>query len=243
MRELEVLIGLVLAATMLAAAARRVGAPYPVFLALGGAILAFVPGAPSFTVLPELALALFVAPVLLDAAYDTSPRDLRDNWAPVTGLVVAAVGLTTVAVAVVARALMPAMPWASAIALGAVVAPPDAAAATAVLRQLRPPHRILTILEGESLLNDASALLIYRLAVGAVAAKGFSIGAVAPTFLFAVAGSAIAGPVLGRLSRIMTARVRDVPTAVILQFVTTFGIWIAAERVGLSGVLTMVCFA
>ena len=185
MRELEVLIGLVLAATILAAVARRVGAPYPVFLALGGAILAFVPGAPSFTVLPELALALFVAPVLLDAAYDASPRDLRDNWAPVTGLVVFAVGLTTIAVAVVARALMPAMPWAPAIALGAVVAPPDAAAATAVLRQLRPPHRILTILEGESLLNDASALLIYRLAVGAVAAQGFSIGAVAPTFLFA----------------------------------------------------------
>ena len=108
MRELEVLVGLVLAATILAAAARRVGAPYPVFLALGGAILAFVPGAPSFTVLPELALALFVAPVLLDAAYDASPRDLRDNWAPVTGLVVFAVGLTTIAVAVVARALMPA---------------------------------------------------------------------------------------------------------------------------------------
>src|SRR6476469_7045947 len=168
MRELEVLVGLVLAATILAALARRVGAPYPVFLALGGAILAFVPGAPSFTVLPELALALFVAPVLLDAAYDASPRDLRDNWAPVTGLVVFAVGFTTIAVAVVARALVPALPWAPALALGAVVAPPDAAAATAVLRPLGLPQRILTILEGESLLNDASALLIYRVAIGAV---------------------------------------------------------------------------
>ncbi len=228
---------------MLAALARRVGAPYPVFLALGGAILAFVPGAPSFTVLPELALALFVAPVLLDAAYDASPRDLRDNWAPVTGLVVFAVGFTTIAVAVVARALMPALPWAPAIVLGAVVAPPDAAAATAVLRQLRLPQRILTILEGESLLNDASALLIYRLAVGAVAANGFSLGTVAPTFLFAVAGSVVAGPVLALLSRRLTERVRDVPTAVILQFVTTFGVWILADRIGLSGVLTMVCFA
>src|SRR5882757_9383165 len=180
MRELEVLVGLVLAAVVLAAAARRVGAPYPVFLALGGAILAFVPVAPSFTVLPELALALFVAPVLLDAAYDASPRDLRDNWAAVTGLVVFAVGLTTIAVAVVTRTLVPAMPWAPAIALGAIVAPPDAAAATTVLRQLRPPHRILTILEGESLLNDATALLIYRLAVGAVAANAFSVRAVVP---------------------------------------------------------------
>src|SRR6185295_6435100 len=184
--------------------------PYPVFLALGGAILAFVPGAPSFTVLPELALALFVAPILLDAAYDASPRDLRDNWAPVTGLVVCAVGLTTVAVAGVARALLPEMPWAPAIVLGAVVAPPDAAAATAVLRQLRPPHRILTILQGESLLNDATALLIYRLAVGAVAANSFSIGAVAPTFLFAVAGSVVAGPAMAWVTLRLTARVQHV---------------------------------
>src|SRR6186713_3121634 len=236
MRELETLIGLVLAAVMLAAAARRVGAPYPAFLALGGAILAFIPGAPVFTVPPELALAIFIAPVLLDAAYDASPRDLKDNWAPVTGLVVFAVGLTTIAVAVVARTLMPALPWAPAIALGAIVAPPDAAVATAVLRQLRPPHRILTILEGESLLNDASALLIYRLAVGAVAAHSFSIGAVAPTFLFAVVGSVAAGPALGWVTLKVMDRVTDVPTAIILQFVSTFGVWIVAERTGLSAV-------
>src|SRR5258706_7722421 len=199
MRELETLLSMILAAVLLAGLARRVGAPYPVFLALGGVFLAFLPGTPSFTLPPDLALALFIAPVLLDAAYDASPRDLRDNWAPLTGLVVFAVGLTTVAVAVVARTLMPAMAWAPAIALGAVVAPPDAAAATAVLRQLRPPHRILTVLQGESLLNDASALLVYRLAVGAVAAGSFSVGAVAPTFLLAVAGSLVAGPALGWL--------------------------------------------
>jgi monovalent cation/hydrogen antiporter len=243
MRELEVFTGLILAGTLLAALARRVGAPYPVFLALGGAILAFVPGAPSFTVPPELALALFLAPILLDAAYDASPRDLKDNWAPVAGLVVVAVGLTTLAVAVVARTLLPDLPWAPAIVLGAVVAPPDAAAATAVLRQLKPPHRLLTILEGESLLNDASALLIYRLAVGAVAADSFSIGAVAPAFLFAVVGSVVVGPALGWLSLQLSDRVRHVPTAIILQFVSTFGVWILAEEIGLSGVLTMVCYA
>src|SRR6202158_3143961 len=207
MRELEQLLGLFVVAVILAAGARRVGAPYPVFLALGGALLAFLPGAPSFSVAPELALALFVAPVLLDAAYDASLRDLRDNWSPVTGLVVFAVGLTTAAVAVVAHTLIPTMPWAAAIALGAVVAPPDAVAATAVLRQLRPPHRLLTILEGESLLNDASALLIYRLAVGAVAANGFSITTVAPTFLFVVAGSVVAGPALRLLTPAFLAQV------------------------------------
>ena len=184
-----------------------------------------------------------MAPVLLDAAYDASPRDLKDNWAPVTGLVVFAVGLTTIAVAVVARALVPGMPWAPAVALGAVVAPPDAAAATAVLRGLHPPKRLLTILEGESLLNDASALLIYRLAVGAVAAGGFSLAAVAPTFLLAVAGSIAIGPVLGWLAIRVMSPVQHVPTAIILQFVTTFGVWILAEEIGLSGVLTMVCYA
>jgi CPA1 family monovalent cation:H+ antiporter len=234
---------MVLAAVTLAALARRVGAPYPVFLALGGMLLAFLPGAPSFTVPPELALALFIAPVLLDAAYDASPRDLKDNWAPLTGLVVFAVGLTTAAVALVTRTLVPEMSWAPAIALGAVVAPPDAAAATAVLRPLRPPHRILTILEGESLLNDASALLIYRLAVGAVAANGFSIHTVAPTFMLAVAGSLAAGPALGWLFVRFIERVQHVPTSIILQFVSTFGVWILADRVGLSGVLTMVCYA
>jgi monovalent cation/hydrogen antiporter len=232
-----------LAAVLLAAVARRVRAPYPAFLALGGAVLAFVPGAPVFAIEPELALALFVAPVLLDAAYDASPRDLRDNWPAVTGLVVVVVGLTTIGVAWVARSMVPEMPWAAAIALGAVVAPPDAAAATAVLRQLRPPHRILTVLEGESLLNDASALLIYRLAVGAVAANGFSIRAVAPTFLLAVAGSIVVGPLLAWLVFRLTENVEDVPTAIILQFVSTFGVWMIAEHLGLSGVLTVVCFA
>jgi monovalent cation/hydrogen antiporter len=228
---------------ILAAAARRVGAPYPVFLALGGALLAFLPGVGSFSVPSALALALFVAPVLLDAAYDASLRDLRDNWVPVTGLVVFAVGFTTAAVAVVARTLIPTMPWPAAIALGAVVAPPDAVAATAVLRPLRPPHRILTILEGESLLNDATALLIFRLALGAVASNGFSIGAVAPTFVLAVAGSLVVGPALAWVVLRLLARVQHVPTAIILQFVGTFGVWMLADSIGLSGVLTMVCFA
>src|ERR687895_811888 len=153
MRELEALTGLVLAAVILAAVARRVGAPYPVFLALGGAFLAFVPGTPAFTLPPELALALFIAPVLLDAAYDASPRDLKDNWAPVTSL-----------------------------------------------------------------------------AVCAVAVGGFSVEAVGPAFLLAVAGSLLAGPALGWLFMRVIERVQHVPTAIILQFATTFGVWMLAEH-------------
>lgn len=243
MNQLEHLVALVVAAVILAACARRVGAPYPVFLALGGALLAFVPGAPSFMVPPQLALALFLAPVLLDAAYDTSFRDLKDNWVPVASLVVVAVGLTTAGVALVCRVLLPEVSWPVAITLGAIVAPPDAVAATAVLSTLRVPHRIVTVLEGESLLNDASALLIYRLAVGAVAVQGFSIGSVAPTFVVAVVGSLIAGPALGWVFLRTMHGIRHMPTAIIVQFVTVFAVWIVADRVGLSGVLTMVCFA
>ena len=243
MGELEQILVLFVAAVILAAGARRVGAPYPVFLALGGALIAFLPAAPSFTLPPELALALFVAPVLLDAAYDASLRDLKDNWVPVTGLVVVAVGLTTAAVAVVTRLIIPDLPWAAAIALGAVVAPPDAVAATAVLRPLRPPHRITTILEGESLLNDATALLIYRLAIGAVAANGFSEAAVAPAFIVGVIGALVVGPALGWLTLKMLERVQHVPTAIILQFVATLSVWILAEHLGLSAVLTTVCYA
>ena len=122
---------------------------------------------------PELALTLLVAPVLLDAAFDSSPRDLGRTGAPSPASRWSAVALTVAAVALVARWLVPGIPWPAAIALGAIVAPPDAAAATAVLKQLRPPHRILVILQGESLFNDASALLIYRIAVAAAITGSF----------------------------------------------------------------------
>lgn len=243
MHAIEQILVLFIAAVVLAAAARRVGAPYPVFLAIGGALLAFVPGAPSLSLPPDLVLALFVAPILVDAGYDASLRDLRDNWAPLVSLVVVAVVLTTAAVAAVAHALVPGLPWAAAVALGAIVAPPDAVAATAVLRPLHPPHRILAILEGESLLNDASALLIYRLAVGAVAAGGFAVQAVAPTFLLGVLGSLVAGPALGWLAQRVFVRVQHIPTAIVLQFVGTVSVWQLAEHAGLSGVLTTVGFA
>ena len=118
MGELEQVLVLFAAAVILAAGARRLGAPYPVFLALGGALIGFLPGAPAFVVPPELALALFVAPVLLDAAYDASLRDLRDNLAPVTSLVVFAVGLTTVAVAFVTHTLIPTKATATVVKIG-----------------------------------------------------------------------------------------------------------------------------
>ena len=126
MRVFEIVIGLLLGGAVLAALARRMATPYPALVAFAGAALALIPGVPTLVLDPELALALFVAPVLLDAAFDASPRDLRANWRPVSSLALGAVLLTVAVVAVTARVLVPAMPWAAAIALGAIVAPPDA---------------------------------------------------------------------------------------------------------------------
>jgi len=194
MAVFELVIALLLVGAVLAAAARQLNLPYPALLALGGVGLALLPNVPSVTLDPELALALFVAPVLLDAAFDASPRDLRRYWRPVASLALITVGLTVAAVAVVARWAVPTLPWAAAVALGAIVAPPDAAAATTVLRQLHPPHRVLVILEGESLFNDATALIIYRLAVAAAVTGTLSGWSVIPMLAVVAIGSIVLGP-------------------------------------------------
>jgi CPA1 family monovalent cation:H+ antiporter len=135
------------------------------------------------------------------------------------------------------------MPWTTAVALGAIVAPPDAAAATTVLKQLRPPHRLLVILEGESLFNDASALLVYRMAVGATVTGLISGWEILPTLLGVTLGSVVLGLVLARPTLALSARINDVATAVVVQFCGTFGVWMLAERLHLSGIITIVVFA
>jgi CPA1 family monovalent cation:H+ antiporter len=239
----EFLLVLVVAALTLAAIARHMQAPYPSMLAIGGVALAFIPGIPRLTIDPDLVLALFVAPALLDAAYDTSIRDIKRDWAALTGLAVGAVIATTIAVAFVARLLVPDMPWPVAIALGAIVAPTDAIAATVVLRQLAPPHRLITILEGEGLFNDATALIIYRVAIGALVVGAFEPASLAFAFLIGVVGGLVLGVLCGKLSMWLMARVEDLPSAIIMQFVGTFAVWIFAERIGVSAVLTLVAYA
>ena len=241
MHVFETILVLLLGAAALSSFARRLGIPYPTLLAIAGAVLAFIPGAPRLELPPDLILALFVAPVLLDAAFDASLRDLKRSWVPITSLIMVAVGVTTIAVAVVARMMIPDLPWPAAIAMGALVAPPDAVAALAVMRQVNPPYRVRMILEGESLLNDASALLIYRLAVGAVGG-GFTLGKAAPMFALVFVGSVVAGLVLARPMRLAMAKIHDAPSSVIFQFVATFGVWLLAEKLGLSGVVTIVVF-
>ena len=241
MELFEWTLGLLLAAVALTALSRKVGAPYPALLALAGAAIAVLPIDTGIRIDPELALALFIAPVLLDAAYDTSPRDLKRNIVPLAALVVVAVLLTTAVVAWVGWRFA-GLPIAAAIALGAIVAPPDAAAASAVLDQVKAPERLMHILRGESLLNDAVALLIYRMAVVAAAAP-VTLGGAAPLMAWALLGSPVAGVLLARLYARLTARIEDAPSATVLQFVGAFGVWILAEHAQLSAIITVVAYA
>jgi Na+/H+ antiporter len=243
MEIFELTIVLLLVGAVLSLWADRLCIPYPALLALAGAALTLVPGTPQVMLDPRLALALFVAPVLLDAAFDTSPRDLKRNVVAVSSLALLAVGVTIVAVAFVARHYIPKMSWPVAVALGAIVAPPDTSAATAVLRRLRPPHRMVVILQGESLFNDASALLVYRLAVTAATTGAISPWTIAPMFLITCGGGIVVGTLLARLYLWATTHVRDIPVSVLLQFIGTFAVWMLADRLGLSAILTVIAYA
>jgi monovalent cation/hydrogen antiporter len=237
----ELTLILLLTAVALTALSRQLEIPYPSLLALAGVGIAFVPGAPMIEIDPELALALFIAPVLLDAAYDTSLRDLKRYRLSLLLLALGAVVFTTVVVAFVGWK-MAGLPIAAAIALGAIVAPPDAVAASAVLGQFKVPHRITAILQGESLLNDATALLIYRLAVSAALGSIMLSNAI-PTILLSTIGSLIAGYVLGRFSLLTLAKIEDAASSTVVQFAGTFGVWILADRLGLSAIITIVVYA
>ncbi|RWG22165.1 MAG: sodium:proton antiporter [Mesorhizobium sp.] len=223
----ELTLILLLIAVGLTALSRWLGIPYPSLLALAGVGIAFLPGAPTIEIDPELALALFIAPVLLDAAYDTSLRDLKRYRLSLVLLALGAVVFTTVVVAFVGWK-MAGLPIAAAIALGAIVAPPDAVAASAVLGQFKVPHRLNVILQGESLLNDATALLIYRIAVSAAVGSVMLSDAV---------------PVFGRLSLLTLTRIEDAASSTVVQFAGTFAVWIIADRIGLSAIITIVVYA
>ena len=173
---IEAVLLLFLAATALAIVARRIGIPYPILLVLGGLALGFVPGLPRIELEPDIVFLLFLPPILFGAGYFTSIRDFKANLRAITLLSIGLVLTTIVVVAVVAQALIPGLGWPAAFALGAIVAPPDAVAATAIFQRLGVPRRVVTILEGESLVNDATALVAYRFAIAAAMTGTFSLG-------------------------------------------------------------------
>jgi len=158
--QLEIVIALIAAVLALATVARRLLIPYPIFLVLGGLVIGLVPNVPIVRLDPDLVFLVFLPPVLFSAAYFTSLRDFRANLRPISLLAIGLVLATTGVVAVVARFVMPGLSWPAAVALGAIVSPPDAVAASAIARRLGIPFRAVTVLEGESLINDAAALVL-----------------------------------------------------------------------------------
>ena len=199
--QLETVVLLLIVVVTLVTLANRVLIPYPILLVLGGLTVSLLPWAPVVPLDPDLVFVIFLPPILWSAAYFTSLRDFVVNLRPIMLLAVGLVLATSAAVAVVARFIIPGMSWPVAFALGAIVSPPDAVAATAIARRLGLPHQLVTILEGESLVNDATALVIYRGAVAAAVSGGFAVGEILGQFVVAAAGGVAVGLVVGVVTR------------------------------------------
>ena len=240
MQTFEILLALIAACVLLAVVAQRLNIPLAVALVLGGMALAFVPGLPIITLEPELALALFLPPLLQVSAYRTDWLAFKSSLRSILLLAIGAVFFTAAAVAIVAKLLLPDLPWWAVISLGAIVAPPDAVAAAAVLKQVALPKRIVTVLEGESLINDASSLVLYRFAVAATLAGSVSYGNGAMQFFGAAIGGTLIGWAVARAAMWIFSRLDDTLLDIAVSLLSGYAAYIAAEQVHASGVLAAV---
>jgi monovalent cation/hydrogen antiporter len=220
--------------------ALRLRLPPAVALLIGGGALAFIPGLPTIELDPELVLVLFLPPLLMDGAYFTAHAEFRKHIAGVLSLAVGAVVFTTLIVGVVAHWLMPELPWAACFALGAIVSPPDAVSARAVLQTVKLPRRLSTLLEGESLLNDATGLVLFRFAVAAVLTGTFSATAAAGEFLLLAVGGVVIGAVVCGIWIIVMKRLKDEQLIIVSAVLMCWGAYISAEAVHVSGVIATV---
>ena len=231
---------LIAAAVALQLAARRLRVPPAAALILGGAALALSPGTPDLALDPDFTLVLFLPPLLLGSAFMTNWRDFRADLRIILQLAVGAVLFTTLVVGWVTHWLLPQLPWAACFALGAIVSPPDAVAAKAVLQGLPLPRRVVTLLEGESLVNDASGLVIYRFAVAAALTGTFDRGAAVVSFGLLAVGGVAAGVGFGLVGIRLIARLKDIELSVIASLLVAWASYIGAEAMHVSGVLSTV---
>lgn len=240
MEFLSVLIFLLLCSVGLGWLARRAGVPYPIALVIGGGAVGFVPGLPQLEFDPQFLLVLVLPPILYQAALLTSWRDFKANLRPIGMLAIGLVIVTTLAVGATLKFLVPGMPWAVAFTFGAIVSPPDAVAATAILSRLNMPRRIVTVLEGESLVNDASGLVIYKFAVAAVLTGMFSLSGAAVQFGVVAVGGVAIGMALGFLFVRIHPYLGDAFIEVLVSMAVPYVAYIIAEHVHCSGVLAVV---
>jgi Na+/H+ antiporter len=241
LHEIEpLLLALMVAVAGLSVLARVVRVPYPILLVLGGLVLGFVPGMPAVELPPELVLVAFLPPLLYWAGFFSSPRDLRADARAISMLAVGLVLATMVAVAVTAHAMVDAMTWPAAFALGAIVSPTDPLAASAIGRRLGVPRRLLTVLEGESLVNDATALVAYRVAVAAAVSGSFVAWQAGLRFVVTAAGGVVVGLLAGWLVAELRRRLDDPVVEIVISVVTGYAAYLPAELLGVSGVLAAV---
>jgi monovalent cation/hydrogen antiporter len=240
MHETElVLLGLLTGLCFFLLLAYRTGIPYPIPLVIGGCALGYVPGVPDVKLNPEVVLVAFLPPLLYGSAFFSSARDLRANFAPIMVLAVGLVVATMVGVAVVIHEVS-GMPWAPAFVLGAVVSPTDPTAATEIAGRLGAKRRYITIIEGEALINDATALILYKYAVAAVAAGTFSLVDAGGKFVLASLGGIAIGLAAGYVVAGLRKRLDDPPTEISISLVTGYLAYLPAAAIGASGVLAAV---
>jgi Na+/H+ antiporter len=237
----ESVLTLLLLAILLLQVSRRLRIPYPTMLAAAGLCVAAMPWTPDVSLDPHLVLVLFIAPAILDAAFEFPMRAIRRYWMPLFALAVVAVLLTTAAVAW-AGIVFAGMPIAAAVVLGAIVSPPDAAAAAAMLNRPSMPRSTATVLKGESLLNDAVALLIFSIGLRINAAGDGALVAL-PQLALAIPGGILLGIITGRIAMLLMPVLAGTLGGILFQFVITFSTWLIADRLGLSAILAVVATA
>jgi len=240
MELLETILFLLLCSVALGWVARHFSFPYPIALVVGGAALGFVPRMPQLPFDPESILILFLPPILYQAALLTSWRDFRANIRPIGMLAIGLVIVTTLTVGAALKWLIPDLPWAGAFVLGAIVSPPDAVASTAILSRLHIPRRVVTVLEGESLVNDASGLVLYKFAVAAVLTGTFSLADASVQFVVVSIGGVAIGIALGLLFVFIHRHLHDAFIEVLTSLSVPYVAYIVAEQLNLSGVLAVV---
>jgi monovalent cation/hydrogen antiporter len=238
--DVESILVLLLAAALLVRLADLGKIPAPIVLVLGGLAIALVPGLPEVELDPDTIFLIFLPPLVYAAGWRTSPQELRAVMRPLALLAIGLVFLTAAVVAAVAHATVPELSWAEAAVLGAILAPTDAIAATSIFRRLGAPERVRLLVEGESMINDGTALVLYRIAVGVATGGAFSLGGATLEFVGVSAGGIVVGLAVGWLSDLVVRRQTDSALSIFLSVLTAYGAYIGAEEVHVSGILAAV---
>lgn len=240
MENIEIIFFLLFSAVLLVGIAQKIHVPYPIILILGGAAISFIPGIDNIYFDPNVILMVFLPPILHYSAFGISFREFQRNWSNIFSLALGLVALTTLVIGVIFKGMFPQFPWALAFAFGAIVSPPDAVVVTSILKRFDLNSRLIALLEGESLINDASAIVIYKMTMVALLTGSLSLGEGSLEFLYVVVGGVIVGIVFGYLFHVFSRRYLEPVLGVVFSFTIPYVTYIVADILAVSGVLAVV---